>query len=368
VLGGAASSIPCKPFQKTDTGREALKNHPTVNIFTNRVNNKFTTPIWWDRVINHLHLRGNHYAYPIRNELGQVVELRLENPDEVTVYETKTDISYKIRGDEKVYRSDEFIHVPHLGNGVVGKSTISYAKDDFGNEMSRKDYAGEVWSEGGKPQSLLSPSAILTPPQREEAKKAWIEAKRQSHDIIMPAGFKLDVMGFKPEEMQVLQSGQHSIGDVARWFGTPRHLLFDPEAGSYNSNEQASLEFLMYTMSPLFTKIEYEYASKIYQLPREQRYFMEFDMNAFVRPDTTVRYEAYSKAIQAGVMTPNEARSRENLAYRKEADRLFIQGANVPMDKVDEFLDKKSVSNTQAAKLKEKFNGRTQEILDILSQ
>jgi HK97 family phage portal protein len=371
VLSGAASSIPSKPFQKTDNGREPLKNHPSVNIFTNRVNNKYTTPVWWDRVINHLHLRGNHYAYPVRNEIGQVVELRLENPDEVTVYEDRYDIVYKIRGDEKIYRSDEFIHVPHLGNGVLGKSTISYAKDDLGNELARKDYAGEVWQEGGKPQALLSPEMNLTSTQRTEATKAWLEAKRQGGDVIPPFGFKYTAMGFKPEEMQVLQSGQYSVADVARWFGVPRHKLFDPEGISYNSNEHAAIEFLADTMAPIFVKIEYEYASKIFQLPREQRYFIEFDMNAYVRPDTTTRYEAYAKAITAGVMTPAEARQRENLTFRKESDRLFIQGANVPLDKMDEFLMKKStqqVSDAKKAKLKELLNGKTEEALKILEE
>jgi HK97 family phage portal protein len=342
VLGGAASSIPSKPFQKTDTGRNPLKNHPTVNIFTNRVNSKYTTPVWWDRVINHLHLRGNHYAYPIRNQIGQVAELRLENPDQVTVYEDRNSIVYKIYGDEKIYRADEFIHVPHLGSGTLGKSTVSYAKDDLGNEMSRKDYAGEVWFEGGKPQSLLSPSQFLNATQRTEAKNAWLEAKRQSHDIIMPAGFTHSMLGFKPDEMQVLQSGQHTVADVARWFGTPRNLLFDPEGGAYNSNEHDTINFLTYTMSPIFTKIEYEYSSKIYQLPREQRYYMEFDMNGFVRPDTVSRATSYGQLIHAGVMKPSEARNRENLPFDPASDRLFINSGSVPLDLMDDFVKGKA--------------------------
>lgn len=349
VLGGAASSIPSKPFKKSDNGRESLKNHPTVNIFTNRVNSKYTTPVWWDRVINHLHLRGNHYAYPIRNELGQVVELRLENPDEVTVFETRNSIAYKIKGDEKIYRSDEFIHVPHLGSGTLGKSTISYAKDDFGNEMARKDYAGEVWNDGGKPQTLLTPSQILNANQRAEALKAYLEAKKQSHDIIMPAGFSAQMMGFKPEEMQVLQSGQFTVADVARWFGTPRNLLFDPEGGAYNSNEHDTINFLTYTMSPIFTKIEYEYSSKIYQLPREHSYYMEFDMNGFVRPDAVAKATAYAQLIHGGVMKPSEARQRENLPFDKSSDRLFINAGSVPLDLMDEFVKGKASTETPKA-------------------
>lgn len=348
VLGGAGSSIPSKPFQKTDNGREVLKNHPTVNIFTNRVNKKYTTPVWWDRVINHLHLRGNHYALLIRNEIGQVVELELLNPDHVTVFEDRSDVAYKIQGVEKPYSSADIIHVPHLGNGIVGKSTISYAKDDFGLEMSRRDYGGTVYSEGGKPPALLKPKVTLKPEQRAEAQKAWKEAKAQGGDVVMPAEFDYQSLSFKPEEVEFLQSGNFSVATIARWFGTPRNLLFDPEGGAYNSNEHDTINFLTYTMSPIFTKVEYEYSSKIYQLPREQRYYVEFDMNGFVRPDTVARATSYGQLVHAGVMKPSEARQRENLPFEPTSDRLFINSGSVPLDLMDEFV--KSKGNTQTPK------------------
>lgn len=348
VLGGAGSSIPSKPFQKTDNGREVLKNHPTVNIFTNRVNKKYTTPVWWDRVINHLHLRGNHYALLRRNDIGQVVELELLNPDHVTVFETRDDVAYKIQGVENPYSSSEIIHVPHLGNGITGKSTVSYAKDDFGLEMSRRDYGGTVYSEGGKPPALLKPKVTLKPEQRAQAQAAWKEAKAQGGDVVMPAEFDYQALSFKPEEVEFLQSGNFSVATIARWFGTPRNLLFDPEGGAYNSNEHDTINFLTYTMSPIFTKIEYEYSSKVYQLPREQRYYVEFDMNGFVRPDTVARATSYGQLVHAGVMKPSEARQRENLPFEPMSDRLFINSGSVPLDLMDEFV--KSKGNTQTPK------------------
>lgn len=356
ILGGAVSSIPCKPYRKTSTGREPLTSHPTVNIFTNRVNKKYTTPVWWDRVINHLHLRGNHYALLISNEIGQVVELELLNPDHVTVFETRNDTAYKIQGVEKHYSSADIIHVPHLGNGIIGKSTISYAKDDFGLEMSRKDYGGTVYSEGGKPPALLKPKVTLKPEQRAEAQKAWKEAKAQGGDVVMPAEFDYQALSFKPEEVEFLQSGNFSVATMARWFGVPRHKLFDPEGGSYNSNEQAAIEFISDTIAPICVKIEYEYASKIYQLPREQNNYLEFNLNAYIRADIVARYNAYSVGVHSGILKPKEGREFENLPLAEGSDRLFMNAGSVPLDLMDEFV--KSKGNTQVPKGQEgkRFN------------
>jgi HK97 family phage portal protein len=369
ILGGAVSSIPCKVYKKTDTGREILKNYPAVDLLTDRPNKKYTTPVWMDRAINHLHLRGNHYALPKRNELGQVIELILINPDEVEVFEDSGDVYYRVNRDN-TYSSEKFIHVPHLGTGIIGKSTISYAKDDLGIEMSRKDYSGTVYASGGKPPGLLSPSQFLKPEQRAEATKAWNEAKKEGGDVIPPFGFTYTPMGFRPDEVEYLQGGNFSVATVARWFGTPRHKLFDPEGGSYNSNEQSAIEFLSDTIAPILVKFEYEYSSKLFQLPREQRYYMEYDMNAYVRADTTTRFEAYAKGIHAGVMQPSEARSRENLPFVKGTDRNFINSGSIPLDLMDDFVKGKgkNLNASTVAKLKAKFNGQTQEILDILNE
>lgn len=358
VLGGAGASIPCRPLKKTNDGdKEPLTNHPTVNCFTNRVNKKYTTPVWWDRVINHLHLRGNHYAKLERNDLAQVVELMLLNPDHVTVIETLDDVMYKVQGVERPYASTDIIHVPHLGNGVIGKSTISYAKDDFGLEMSRRDYGSTVYEKGAKPPALLKPKMYLKPDQRAEAQKAWTEAKQQGGDVVMPAEFDYEALSFKPEEVEFLQAGNFSVATIARWFGVPRHLLFDPEGGAYNSNEHATIEFLTYTMSAIFAKIEYEYSSKIYQLPREQRYFLEFDMNGFVRPDTVARATAYGQFIHSAVMQPAEARKRENLPFVQGTNRNFINSGSIPLDLMDEFVKGKASNNESEQQRKALING-----------
>lgn len=369
ILGGAASSIPSKPYRKNENGRNPLRNHPTVNIFTNRVNAKYTTPVYWDRVMHHLHQRGNHFAYPVRNELGQVVEIRLEKPDEVTVFEDRSRLYYKVKGDDYVYPSTEFIHVPHLGDGAVGKSTITYAREDLGLEMSRREYGADVYATGGQVQGLLKPPQYLDKQKREEAIASWTEQKKKGGDIIPPFGFDYIKMGFKPDEMEFITSGNFSLATIARWFGVPRHLLFDPEGGSYNSNEQAAIEFLQYTIAPILIKIEYEYSSKIYQLPREQNNYLEFEMNGYVRADTVTRFNAYSTAVHAGVMKPMEARQRENLPFEQSGDRLFMNSGSIPLDLMDEFVRKKSqnqISDEKKAKLKELLNGKTEEALKII--
>lgn len=372
VLGGACSSIPFKAYRKGDGGRVELttKDTPTANIITNRPNNKVTWPVYMDRAINHLHMRGNHFAYPVRNGLGQAVEIDLWHPDTVEVFEDSRNVFYKRKNDEKVYSSDEVIHVPHLGDGLLGKSVVKYAKEDLGLEMSRRDYGSGVFATGGKTGGLLTPKQPLDQQQRDQVQKNWAATKKSNNggDILLPWGFDYTFATFKPDELEWLEAGGFSVPTIARWLGVPPHKLYDLSRATFSNIEHMAIEFISDSIAPILTKFEYEYSDKLFQLPIEEfrGYYCEFNMNAYIRADTKTKAEANAVKVHSGQETPAEIRDRENMRFIDGSDRLFINQGSAPLDKIDEILAKKTVSAAAKEKLKAKFNGQTQDILDIL--
>lgn len=370
VLGGAASSIPFKIFKKGSAGRVEVEASelPAVRI-TKRPNPKYSWKIWIDRAVNHLHLRGNHYAKIHRNDLGQAVELEIFNPDKVTVYEDQREVFYKRQGDEKVYRSSEIIHVPHLGDGIIGKGTVAYAKDDLGLEMSRRDYGSEVYNSGARPPAILTPKTPIKDDERKKAQDAWDSIKRKGKDVMMPFGIDYEPMSFKPEEVEFLQSGNFSITTIARWLGVPPHKLFDLERATFSNIEHLAIEFLQDTIAPILVKFESEYSYKLFQLPIEEKrgYYCEFNMNAYVRADINTRSQAMATQVHAGLLMPSEGRELENRPFVTGSDRLFINQGSAPLDIIDEIQKgKRPVTNEQREKLKELLNGKTEEALKIL--
>jgi hypothetical protein len=55
---------------------------------------------------------------------------------------------------------------------------------------------------------------------------------------------------------------------------------------------------------------------------------VELDLDALLRMDTTSRYDAWTKAIGAGWMSPNEARLRENMEPVEGGDTPYLQQQN----------------------------------------
>jgi phage portal protein BeeE len=50
--------------------------------------------------------------------------------------------------------------------------------------------------------------------------------------------------------------------------------------------------------------------------------------------DQASRFDGYGKGIQAGVITPNEARKLEGWEPKTGGDQLLVNGTMVPLDSV----------------------------------
>lgn len=53
-----------------------------------------------------------------------------------------------------------------------------------------------------------------------------------------------------------------------------------------------------------------------------------------MRSDVKSRFESYRVGIQGGFLTPNEARDWEGLSSMPDGDKLYMQGATLPLDKL----------------------------------
>ena len=118
-------------------------------------------------------------------------------------------------------------------------------------------------------------------------------------------------MEFSPEEAQFLGTRKYEVNEFARWFNLPRHFLKEPESQPRANIEQESIEFMMYSMLPWFRRWEQALFRDL--IKQKNKYSIEFLLTGFLRGDTAARYEAYSKGINSGVLTPGEARQFEGL-------------------------------------------------------
>lgn len=351
IKAGLISSLPFQVYEKTDQGRK-LANHPAADLLSRRPNDKMTKTIYFDRAMNHYELQGNHFAYIKRNGIARVEALMLEKHENVEVIEGKNRVAYKVKGIEGVVSADDMIHVPNMGDGVMGKSVIGYMREDAALMMDIRDYGESFFGNKGKPAALLIPKSQATSTQRQEMKTSFREAKMQGGEVAMPWGWEYKEISIPPKDADWVVSNDFSIATVARWFGVPTQKLGD-SAVKYNNVEFMGIEFLQDTMSPIASKFENEYTSKLFMLPSESEMYAEINLDAYLRADSVSKAEQFSKYVQNGIKTPNEIRKYNNDPAMDGGDDLFIQGATVPIKTQKELLlQKKQPATRQSLRTK----------------
>lgn len=339
IKAGFISSLPFQVFQKTDKGR-ILAAHPVADLLSKRPNGKLSKVVFFDRAMQHYELYGNHFALIVRNGIGRVDRYELLHPNNVTVIEGKNELVYKVKGMEDLVSADNMIHVPNMGDGVNGKSVLSYMREDASLMLDVRDYGTSFYGNGGKPAALLIPKQNASTTQRQEMKQSFQQAKQQGGEVALPFGWEYKEISIPPKDADWITTNDFAISTVARWFGVPTQKLGDSQV-KYSNVEFMGIEFLQDTMGPITAKFENEYTYKSFMLSSEANLYAEINLDAYLRADSMTKAEAIARRIQNAQLTPNEGRALDNRPAMEGGDDLFIQGATVPISLQKEMMKTK---------------------------
>jgi HK97 family phage portal protein len=106
--------------------------------------------------------------------------------------------------------------------------------------------------------------------------------------------------------------------------------LQDLSHGTFSNTEQQDLHFVKHTIKRWVEQFEQELNLKLFGWNSHSRY-VEFNLDGLLRGDFKTRMDGYAQGIQNALITPNEARRRENMPDQPNGDNLLIQGATVPL-------------------------------------
>jgi HK97 family phage portal protein len=346
IISGVISAMEVCPFYEDERGnRIKAKDHPTYQLFKRRPSRLTSKVVYWERAIIHLLLRGNHYAEIEYARNG--VDIKAFNiilPTSIrNIHVYDGSLYYEVLGRDQAIPMDRMIHVPHLGEDPIsGKSVITYAREDLGMEIARRDTGGRFWADGGDAKQVLVPKQKISPTQEAQLKDSFRSKKKEGGSIVAPFGVDVINVGMSPADQEFIMSGNFSIAAICRWFGVPLHKLSELERATFNNVESMAIEFLQDTIHPIIEKVENEYESKCFTLKSEQDMELEFNIDSYLRADSQSRAEFQRTLVQNGGMSPNEMAQKNGLPTVEGGDQRFIQQNMMPLNKVEEILLNKS--------------------------
>ncbi len=345
-IAGHISCLPVHVLLKSESrGRarkEPLANHPVQRLLNNPNQYQDRVSYWLDAT-SWLLRYGNFYAFKARGVTGPIRRLESLPPDAVTV-EQADDLSLRYRvtqnnGGQRVYERWQIHHARRTArDGIVGDSPVMNCRESIALEIAVEKFGGSFFGNGAVPSVIFQYLAGSPGHRSEEDRKQFVEdfqakfnGRERFRAMLLPKGIEMaDPIILDNDKAQFLQTRKYQRTVIAGAFGVPPQFVGDLDRATFNNAEQQSLDFVQNVVLP-DVRI-FEAALERDLLTDEDRaggVIIRFNLDGALRGDFLTRQQGLKIQREAGVISANDWREREDMnpiATTDGGDEYWRQG------------------------------------------
>jgi len=266
-------------------------------------------------------LAGNGYLFVLFDDrTGEPVEVRVLDPRKVDIKRGADGAPvYMITtaAGTASYSAENIVHVKYYpwGENLKGLSPVDQHRTTLGLAKATTEYAAQFYANGAAPSGIVKVPGELTADQADRLRSAF---KRRNQGLrnmqqvaVLTGGADFSPMQADIAKMQMTETMQISVEQVARIYGIPLHMLQASNAStSFASVEAIGIEWLRLGLGPMIARIE----SALQRLIIGDTTFIKFNTDGLMRTTTKERLEAYAIALNNGMLSINEVRQLEDRA------------------------------------------------------
>lgn len=330
VYCDSIASLPIDTYRRDGDYRRPMG----MPAWLERPNPATTRYEFWEQTVQSLLLAGNAYWAPVWQATDLVELWPLPASNVRPRSDSSGDVVYDVTGTDGVVTvtasggAPQIIHLrAHTAAGsLVGMSPIEVARQAIGLGLVAEEFGATFFARGSSPSVALElPESMGNPTQAQVTafKDAWEDhhAGRNKHHrpAVLPGGAKLAQLTIPPEHAQFIETRKFQLGEIARIFRVPPHMIGDLDRATFSNIEHQSIEFVVHSLRPWLVRIE----QVLDRLLPGGRY-ARFNVDGLLRGDQKSRLEAYSMGRMWGIYSANDIRALEDLGPIDSGDTYLI--------------------------------------------
>lgn len=362
LISTGIATLPIKVKKKSGKGKTTeLKNHSVNLLFSNR-NSLLSKYDLMKLLIQSVILRGNGYCYIRRATDGTPIELQYLNSDDVIInYNKQTNkLTYTCSlVSSKPIEPKDMIHLKmNSYDGVNGVSILSYASRSLDISSAIENSASNYYKKGGNLSGLLKVNANLSDEQRQQILNNWNTSFRNNNSSIavIQGNMEFTQLSQNAEELQLLESRNFSVEDVARFMSINPVLLGLKGVATYSTLEMVQNDFLLHTLQPYISMVEFEFSRKLLNADEENLKII-LDTNSVLRTSKKEQAAYFSELVKNGCITVNEVRSELGYSQIEGGDKLIQAFTDIAQNTIADADSTGSKDNDNNEENKDKENG-----------
>lgn len=343
-----AQAVSCLPLamyeRRGDDDRVRVGSDEDVAEIICDSPNEDQTPLeFWETNVAWLMAMGNAYSEKVHtgSRLSALQPLPSTHCEPVRKDDGELVYRFHDRGKTEELPRDKVFHLKGFGfGGDLGLSPIRFGVQTFGSAIAMEEASAKVFGSGLQASGILSSDTTLKPDQRaglQSIMEKYVGSSNAGKLMILEAGLKYERLALTPVDVQMLEHQRFSVEDICRWFGMPPIIIGHAAQGQTmwgSGVEQILIAWLTLGIDPLCDRIEARIKKQLIRPTGNRRRYAEFNREALLQMDSTVKAAFLSTMTQNGLMTRNEGRAKLNLRRMDGADALTAQTNLAPLDQL----------------------------------
>lgn len=334
-LSASLASLPLHAYRVA--GDNSVRVKGGLQTLLNEAPNPEWTSFGWRKYCwQQVFTGGRALSWIERSASGAVVGIWPMDPTRTRVLAVDGRRKYQLDGS-RTFNAADIIDVPFMlkPDQIGSYGPIFNGSRAIALSLAMGDYASNFFAGGGVPPLALVGPMPAGPDALKRAmgdvSRAIEGAKGNSKPVFpLPPGYELKPVGFDPEKGQMTEARRFQIEEIARVYSLPPVFLQDLTHGTFSNTEQQDLHLTKHLISQWAKAFEEELNLKLFGPTKGNRY-VEHSLDGLMRGDFKSRIEAMARGVQSALMTPDEARALDNRPAMEGGDKLYIQGATVPL-------------------------------------
>lgn len=325
IISNSIATLPIYMKQLKDNERTILKNNKIQKLFYDMLQSKHTIikQLVWD-----LLLYGNAFVYIKRDKGNPVKLIYLQNGDVQIDYKKEQDlVQYNCCNHMSVpsiVKQEDMLHfAKDTIDGIEGRGFLVFAADIIKLSGFTQKAAEDFFGSGCNLTGILQFKRPLKPGQQEQIRSQWMQIHSANGGGlgVLEGDSEYIPIAQNSTDSQMLETREFNISEIARFFNINPILLGDLSHSSYNSIEDAQIEFVTHTLLPIINLMEEEINRK---LVTNSNQYIDFDENELLKGNKSTMANYYTSLVNNAIMTINEARLALGLNPIDGADDLII--------------------------------------------
>lgn len=297
---------------------------------------------WMLHMMLSLLLEGNAYSVAVRDRRGAVTTLHPVPARGCTphVVQGDGDVFYHFSSyDVATGDLESGVMVPqrdvlHLRlfcptHPLIGMSPLVAAYLPMTSHEAINNQTAQFFTNMSRPDGLLTTPKPLPLQAAKRLQDAW-KQRAAGGTPILDNDIKYQQLSMTAVDSEIVKLFNLTERQIANAFRVPLEFLNQGEQSTYSNAEQRQKHFISSTLSFYLEHLESAF-DKFFDLDPSQKIVFDLE-SGMMRPDFKERMDALSKGVTGGVLTPNEAREKENRPPVEGGNQVYMQRQNWPLD------------------------------------